>query len=235
MEIKVELIISHKYKFIFIKTAKTAGTSLEIALSKFCGSDDIISPLPFGEEEVRKNLGYRGPQNYFIPKSRYGIKDWRRFLTKGKKQRYRKHNSANQIRRYIGEEIWNSYFKFCVERNPWDRFISWYYYMHIKEQRPSISEFLESKLSDFLPHRGYYLYTIDDEVVVDKICSYENLAEDLEEVRIRCDLPEKIVLPKANASTRKDRRSYREILTEEQAEKIREISSKEIALLGYEF
>ncbi|MEL6382956.1 MAG: chondroitin 4-O-sulfotransferase, partial [Cyanobacteria bacterium J06626_18] len=31
------MIISHEYKFIFLKTRKTAGTSIEIALSKFCG------------------------------------------------------------------------------------------------------------------------------------------------------------------------------------------------------
>ena len=37
------MIISHKHKFIFFKTRKTAGTSLQIALSEFCGSDDIIT------------------------------------------------------------------------------------------------------------------------------------------------------------------------------------------------
>ena len=36
-------IVNHKYKFIFVKTRKVAGTSLEIALSKFCNKNDILS------------------------------------------------------------------------------------------------------------------------------------------------------------------------------------------------
>jgi hypothetical protein len=31
------MIISPAHRFIFIKTRKTAGTSMEIALAKFCG------------------------------------------------------------------------------------------------------------------------------------------------------------------------------------------------------
>ena len=82
---------------------------------------------------------------------------------------------------------------------------------------------------------GIDLYTIDGKVSVDKVCLYENLEEDLEDVRIRCGLPGKIVLPHAKGSHRKNRRSYREILSEEQADIIRERASKEIALFGYQF
>ena len=39
------MIVSHKHKFIFLKTKKTAGTSIELALTKLCGDDDIITPL----------------------------------------------------------------------------------------------------------------------------------------------------------------------------------------------
>ena len=39
------MIISHKYKFVFIKTMKTAGTGIEIHLSAHCGDDDIATPI----------------------------------------------------------------------------------------------------------------------------------------------------------------------------------------------
>ena len=35
------MIISHKYKFIFVKTAKTAGSSVETALTPLLGSEDV--------------------------------------------------------------------------------------------------------------------------------------------------------------------------------------------------
>ena len=39
------MIISHTHKYIFIKSLKTAGTSVEAALSKHCGENDMVTPL----------------------------------------------------------------------------------------------------------------------------------------------------------------------------------------------
>ena len=52
------MILSHKHQFIFIKTNKTAGTSIEIALSSICGEDDIITPIHSSDEEFRRRAGY---------------------------------------------------------------------------------------------------------------------------------------------------------------------------------
>ncbi len=57
------MIVSHKHQFVFLKTRKSAGTSAEIALSKHCGPDDIITPLSPEDEAMRRDLGYRGAQN----------------------------------------------------------------------------------------------------------------------------------------------------------------------------
>ena len=57
-------IVNHKYKFIFIKTKKTAGTSMEISLSKFCNNKDTITLIKSSDEILRKKLKFQGPTNY---------------------------------------------------------------------------------------------------------------------------------------------------------------------------
>ena len=39
------MIISHKWKFIFIKTQKCAGSSVERALAPVCGPRDILTKV----------------------------------------------------------------------------------------------------------------------------------------------------------------------------------------------
>lgn len=230
------MIISHKYKYIFIKTNKTAGTSIEIALSKFCGDTDIITPISPNDEETRKRLGYRGPQNYLSPLRDYGIKNIATLLLKGeRKYRYFNHISAEDIKTYIGDEIWNNYYKFCFERNPWDRVISLYYWRYRSEPKPTITEFLESDVPLALKNKGSRLYTIDGKVVVDKVYRFENLAEELETVRKLLGIPDKLDLPMAKSSFRKDKRNYREILNDTQKEIVARIFRDEIRLFGYEF
>jgi hypothetical protein len=50
------MIISHDHKFIFIKSKKTAGTSIELALRPLCGREDIIAPVR--EEDEPMSAGH---------------------------------------------------------------------------------------------------------------------------------------------------------------------------------
>lgn len=230
------MIISHKYKFIFIKTEKTAGTSIEIALSKFCGKNDIITPISKEDEETRKNLGYRSPQNCFAPLSAYDWRSVRNFVFKGKRKlKFYNHIHAREIKKLIGDDIWNSYYKFCFERNPWDKVISHYYWCHKDEPRPSISEFITSKKVLNLRRNGRGAYTIDDTIVVDKVCRFENLKEELEMARIRLGIPEPLNLPRAKSKYRKDKRRYEDILAEPDKDMISKIFNEEIHQMNYQF
>lgn len=230
------MIICHKYKFIYLKSSKTAGTSMEIALSKFCGDQDVLSPLGTEHENLRRGLGYCGAQNYLAPVTDYRFRDIARLFVRARgKTRFYHHISAKEVQRYVGVDIWNSYYKFCFERNPWDRVISWYYWRWQSEPRPTLAEFIDSNALEKLRKTGFELYSIDGRVAVDRVFLFENLQEDLEKLRDLLGLPETPSLPRAGSIYRKDKRHYRDILNGEQKERIASIFSKEIGLFGYEF
>src|SRR5687768_13795108 len=122
------MIISHKHKFIFLKTRKTAGTSLDIALSRFCGPEDVITIINSEGDELRNELGFPGPQNHSIPLRHWKGKDFARVLIRRKKARYYEHMRAGELRYRLPKDQWTSYFKFCIERNPYDKAVSLYYW-----------------------------------------------------------------------------------------------------------
>ena len=79
------MIVSHQHKFIFMKTMKTASSSMEIALSEILAPDDILTPARADLDEMRS--GGPGGQNYRldhpdVPR----IPVWRRIL--GRPERY---------------------------------------------------------------------------------------------------------------------------------------------------
>ena len=225
------MILSHEHKFIFIKTEKTAGTSVEIALSKYCGPSDIITPISSRDEETRRELGYRGPQNYRVALAKYTKRDWLDAIRNRRPVRYRNHVSATFVCRHIEPEIWRSYFKFCFERNPWDKAISFYYWKYPREPRPSISEFIQSGVANRV--RGFDLYSEQGEIIVDRVFKFEELREAMSEIGQQFGLDETPILPRAKLGVRQDPRNYRDILTIEDREKIARVFAREIAYFGY--
>ena len=232
------MIISHKHKFIFIKTRKTAGTSIEIALSKYCGPKDVITRISKKDEETRRKLGYRGPQNRRVSFSKYSGTEWFKFFFQGRRYAFRNHMGAKTISKLIDPEVWNSYFKFCFERNPWDKVVSLYFWDYPTEPRPSLSEFIQAgKPNNVVGGEGggFDLYAIKGEIVVDRVCFYENIQEEMEYLAKRLNLGEALQLPRAKAGTRNDRRHYQELLTKEDKDKISKVFAREIAYFGYKF
>lgn len=232
------MIISHEHQFIFIKTEKTAGTSVEIALSGICGPRDIITPINPVDEMYRKELGYPGPQNHILSLKQY--KQLSKFdlalaLYKRKRIAFYNHIPAREIKNLVSEDVWNNYYKFTIERNPYDKAISMYYWVSTQEKFDSLSDFLlQGKAAAC---RGFELYTIGGIPAVDKIYQFEDMNFFLDHLSQKLKLKEKLQLPakKTKSVHRKDKRHYREILTPEEAKWISIIFAREIALMNYEF
>lgn len=230
------MIISHKYKFIFIKTHKTASTSLEIALSKFCGEKDIITKIEPKDELIRNRLNYLGPQNYKIPYNYYSYSDWLSLLTlKGSKE-YKNHMKASDIKSYISSDVWSNYFKFCFERNPYDKIISLKYYIEDKyNEKYKIDEFM--KIYGHFA-KDYYLYTGKNrEIIIDKIYQYSDMQNALKDISKKLNLPERLCINKIRAKSgiRKKHVDYKSLFSNEDREYVFQSFNEEIQLFGYKF
>lgn len=228
------VIISHKYKFIFIKTHKTAGTSIEVELSDVCGRRDVFTSIGKSEPGHRER-NWRGLFNPWPEirdsRGRCAFKTIVRLMLG---QRYYNHIPAYQIRGRTAGQVWREYFKFCVVRNPWDRALSQYH--QVKEAR-GLSNFDEYLYSGRLAH-NLYLYTEPGDckkILVDRIIEYEDLNDGLCEVFNLLGVPfEGALQARAKAGYRKARSDWRDELTRSQADIISEIFKDEIELHRYE-
>src|SRR6056297_3085097 len=99
------MIICHKYKFIFIKAMKVAGSSIERAITPFLSDGDIIFPM----EENRMELKLTGPS----PQKRWGLSNIRNL-------KIRHHAPLAQIIPHLRSDVLD-YTVFSIERSPWDR------------------------------------------------------------------------------------------------------------------
>lgn len=246
------LIICYSQNFLFIKTRKTAGTSVEIALSRVCDDGDVVTPLSkhSGEEELRRAEGGHAPCNWqkriLYHRTRA---EWRELLlNRVRTNMFTQHSTAADINKAIGKSWWAHLFKFTIERNPWDRAVSRYYWeKQRREERfvkvhgrpyPGITE----SLRYYAEHKQPWLsnwghYTIDDRVAVDKVLFYERLSADLENLKRQAGIEGDISLPERRAKTgfRPDGRHYSEILSAEDRELVARVCRREIAAFGYRF
>ncbi len=227
------MIISHKYKFIFIKTVKTAGTSIEVFLSPHCGDDDVLTPIyPNVAPHVARN--YKGVFNPFPQLlSGRGRRAGRIFKELLQRRRFYGHMSAHVIRDRVPSQIWNDYFKFCVERNPWDKTLSNY---HMRNYRSGGKLTLEQYFSKGRSCRNFKRYTDNKgRLLVDRVVKYENLADGLGEIFADLGIPfDGSLGTRAKSEYRSDRRPYREVLSDAQMEIIAKDYVQEIRMHGYE-
>lgn len=189
------MIICHSRKFIFVKSMKVAGTSLEIALSKYCGPGDILSPFGQKDEEKRRVLGYTGGQNNMVPWREKTLKDWARLILRQKRRRlYYSHDTAQKIKSTVPQSVWENYLKIAVVRNPFDYAISRYFW-EIKRaaQRPNSTPlpafhvWLTANPEILLENQR--ITHIDGKCAVDVMIRYEHFETDLTALSTKMKLP----------------------------------------------
>jgi hypothetical protein len=223
------MIISHTRRFVFVKTTKTAGTSVEIALSRYCGADDIITPILPDDEAIRTAEGIRGPQNFVVTRE------------DGAELKFNNHSPGVRARKLLGAAGWNAYFTFAFERNPFDRLVSAYHYMQKNrtdrgewDEAMTFGKFArnEARLSK-LHQSGWGLYTDNDEIIVDKIYKFEELDDSIADIYRNIGVESGMTLPKTKTSKRKA--GYREYYDDESRKVVERIFAKELATFEYSF
>jgi hypothetical protein len=166
------MLLSHRYKFIYLKTMKSAGTSVEALLEHYC--------LPPGTK--------CGTHSRTETISEHGIAGGR-FHKHSFNDEYYNHMRAETVKAKVGDDIWNSYFKFCNVRNPWDRMVSLYFNMNLKRLdylRTAEFSDVQARFYKWARNKNsrshmddHLIYTLDGSLAVDDVVRYETLHEDM--------------------------------------------------------
>jgi hypothetical protein len=202
------MIVSYSKNFIFIKTKKTAGTTVEAVLGAGCGPGDVVTLTTTKAGDVNRS-----------------------------DERFYKHMTAEEAYPLIGAEFWNKAYKITVERHPYEKAVSQAFYKFPKQKRhggtSDMTKYMDVVVRDG-DYPGFARWSIDGKVAVDDFIHQENLKADLDRVGQRLGIAIPDELPEMKTKTRTDRRPATEILTDAQKAVVYERCAKEFEILGYE-
>ncbi|MCF6305681.1 MAG: sulfotransferase family protein [Rhodobacteraceae bacterium] len=170
------VLVSYPHRFIFIKTSKTAGTSVEMALEHACAPD--------GHVAVEKTPALMSEQGII------GSRIWpielppQPALEKGM---WYNHKSAKEIRDDLGVERFARYLKITTVRNPFDRCVSAFHWLR-KPETTKAGTFAElrQKFQEFILAEKWktdkHNALIKGEFIIDRSLRFETLKSDLTEL-----------------------------------------------------
>ena len=138
------MIISHEHKFVFFKPMKVAGSSVEVALSKHCGEDDVLTGTNHFDELSSREYDYPSRNNIFSHKLKGDValsammqsgnidKVTPEMMEAGifvdvLEPRFHMHAFPDQVLTLYEKDI-SDYRMITIVRNPWDMLVSFFWW-----------------------------------------------------------------------------------------------------------
>ena len=150
----------------------------------------------------------------------------------------RDHKTSLQYVHELGERQWQSYFKFTIVRNPWDKMVSQYHFNANKwvPEGTSFNEYIRlfsegHRISTFSPFHLPYITNSKGDVIIDYIGRFEDLDKSMKYI---CSEIGSVYtgLPHINKSKHL---KYQEYYNDESKNIISKMFAKEIDLFNYRF
>lgn len=198
------MIVSFEHNFVFLKVPKTAGTSVELFLDPIAGDDAIVTRISPPEEASHPRHSATSPR--VVARALWAARGDRgaigRITTclRRREVLFFNHMPASLVRERIGPKRWDAMFRFCFDRNPWDKSISRYFWRTRRvSPRPAFDDW--AIIAGNLPN-AHRIYTIDGLLAVHTVGRYEHLIEDLTDALGAIGIDRAVALPRAKASVR---------------------------------
>lgn len=212
-------IISFKHKFIFIKTTKTGGTSIEVDLSRIAGPDAIVTPI------IPAIMGHE-PRN---------------FEDEDRNPLYFNHMSAREIQALLGKEEFSDFYRFTVEREPIDKCLSHFHMIKNRDDAHGLpAEEREALTWEAYVERGRFPIDLGKyadpqnpgRMLVNEVLAYESMHATLRDRLERCGVSQFELTTRAKSEYRKARHLERADVTPAQARTIYTAFEASLELTG---
>ncbi len=232
------MLVSHSHRFVFLKTYKTAGTSLYAMLRPFC-----MPPQDRAEDTRAVHISPWGIV------ARGAMKGSELYVP----HNWHEHRGLGLLRTFLPNEF-HAYHKIAAVRHPYDKTVSAFFYglwnqRQMKPNKPRAEDFshahLTRRFSKYVmpvprssagQHDRKYFFC-EGQFMVDSVIRYEHLHEDLQAMseRLNLGLDVRKELPlKKRVVEEELRQRYRQLITPEAKAAIDDYYGWYFEQFGYE-
>ena len=174
------MIYCSNLNIIFFKTKKVGGTSFEIALSKYCDENDIVTPISPEDENTRASLGFQRPVNYEMQNRSNNL------VNLGVSGNFQNHITAEEIRQNLGNDIFRKCTKIAIHREPLDFLISQYWFRQRNKKKKNMTAasfrlWLEKNHKNCL--ENYEIAPLSGRNAPDVVINYESMSAGIENIK----------------------------------------------------